>query len=149
MNPKGGGHRIHLSSGTAMGSHFVRWGCFSRRNRLSRWQFITILKSVMKFLTVWIGLTSNLELSKEMNACTRYLLPPHRSLVDLDDVPEEKSSLSMHATLSPLRAASSAAPLPVAPPPMINKSSSEAFSLNSFMLASLPAAAVGRFLAEE
>lgn len=40
------------------------------------------------------------------------------SLVDLDEVPDAKSSLSTSPTRSPRVAASSATPQPVAPPPM-------------------------------
>lgn len=43
--------------------------------------------------------------------------PPWSNLVDLEEVPEEKSSLSTSPTRSPLVAASSATPQPVAPPP--------------------------------
>jgi hypothetical protein len=63
------------------------------------------------------------------SACAKYLLPPHRSLVDLEDVPEEKSSLSTQATFKPLVAASNAAPAPVAPPP-ITSTSNSCFAFN-------------------
>ena len=44
------------------------------------------------------------------------------SLVDREDVPEEKSSLSTRPTRSPLVAASRATPHPVAPPPITRMS---------------------------
>ena len=48
--------------------------------------------------------------------------PPWMSLVDREEVPEEKSSRSTRPTRSPRVAASSAAPHPVAPPPTTSTS---------------------------
>jgi hypothetical protein len=45
-------------------------------------------------------------------------------LVDLEEVPLPKSSPSMSAVRRPLVAASTAAPAPVAPPPMMSTSNS-------------------------
>ena len=49
--------------------------------------------------------------------------PPWTNLVDLEDVPEAKSSLSTRPTRRPLVTASRATPHPVAPPPITRTSS--------------------------
>lgn len=49
-----------------------------------------------------------------------------------DNIPELKSSLSTRATLSPLLAASTATPAPVAPPPTMSKSNSSVYSAPVF-----------------
>lgn len=50
-------------------------------------------------------------------------IPPWMSFVDLEDVPEEKSSRSTSPTRRPRVTASRATPLPVAPPPITRTSS--------------------------
>ena len=48
------------------------------------------------------------------------------------NVPDEKSSRSTQATRRPLDAASSAQPVPVAPPPMIKMSKGPSFNADAF-----------------
>ena len=55
-------------------------------------------------------------------AVAMYRMPAQMSLVDREEVSEPKSPLSMHATLKPRAAPSSAQPAPVAPPPTIKTS---------------------------
>src|SRR6478609_5592488 len=54
--------------------------------------------------------------------CSRYRRPPCTSLLDREEVPEAKSRASTSATFKPRVAASRAAPVPVAPPPMTTTS---------------------------
>ena len=62
-------------------------------------------------------------------------MPPWAILVDLLEVPDAKSYLSITAHLRPRLAASNTTPAPLAPPPIISKSYS--FDLRSFRCSSL------------
>ena len=77
-------------------------------------------------LAVWMGLVNRFQLSSPEAATARYLIPAQSNFVDRLDVSDAKSPLSISATLIsppfPLVAASSAAPAPVAPPPIISTS---------------------------
>lgn len=58
----------HLFKGTAIGTHLVKWGCFSSINLRSLWQFMTILKSALNLLIVSAGEVISFGLSKLTNA---------------------------------------------------------------------------------
>ena len=108
----GGGQINQLFRGTAIGNQWVRCGCIFNKKVRSRWQFITIRNDPINDRTVLTGDLSSLKskLKRSTKAWTRYLLPPHSNFVDLDDVPEAKSSRSTQRTLKPRWAASNAAP---------------------------------------
>ena len=95
-----------------MGSGYERCGAISSKFALSNSASLTIRYCSKS--------------APNIAAC-RYRTPPWISLVDLEEVPDEKSSYSTRAVLSPRVVESSATPAPVAPPPITRISYSSSF----------------------
>merc|ERR1719265_860259 len=103
---------IHFVSGTAMGTQLVMWGFMLSMYVRSRKQPITMWNVPLNSSQAERG-ASRLDGENSFTMpFTRYREPAHSSFVDLEDVPEAKSSCSTHATERPRNRASRATPAP-------------------------------------